>query len=335
MILPPRWQRFLRVPRPRHFLYFMSLRTGAEMIALTMLFNKITGFFGLLAVLTGLRLSTLQLAMYLYSCLALFVVARLMPNIRKQTPFHCLALAWFYLCDTVINTVFTAAFAMTWFLAVSADSGNQQLPSGAPGSSMMDDTAGFTSPAYNVTEVNVIAKPAANPITGQDAVAYGAAAEAAAGVLSGSPSLGHGVGIEESVPSLAVVVALTLVRVYFCLVLMSFARQVVRQHLMSVCATKNPDQNSHDDEPHHDVDASLEMGLEEMFAAGTARGAGWRGQLARRMLDTAGKNYWVGASSPVDLAWMRGIDGRFRSRRDDARPKSKHDPRMSRPVMDV
>lgn len=317
----------------QHFLYFISLRTGAEMIALTMLFNKITGFFGLLAVLTGLRLSTLQLVMYLYSCLALFVVARLMPNIRKQTPFHCLALAWFYLCDTIINTAFTAAFAITWFLAVSADSGNKELPSGAPGSSMVDDTAGFTSPVFNVTEVNVIAKPAANPITGQDAVAYGAAAaEAAAGVMSGSPSVGHGVGIEESIPSLAVVVALTLVRVYFCLVLMSFARQVVRQHVMSVCATKNPDQSP------HDMDASLEMGLEEMFAPGTAQGAGWRGQLARRMLDTVGKNYWVGASSPVDLAWMRGIDGRLRSRRDDAiaRSKSKDGTRApSRPVMDV
>merc|ERR1711964_939933 len=59
--------RHLRVPRPRTFLYLMSLRTGVEMVSLSVIFNKLTGFFGLLAILTGVSLSPLQLSMYIYS----------------------------------------------------------------------------------------------------------------------------------------------------------------------------------------------------------------------------------------------------------------------------
>merc|ERR1712144_193293 len=112
--------RHLRVPRPRTFLYLMSLRTGVEMVSLSVIFNKLTGFFGLLAILTGVSLSPLQLSMYIYSVGALALISFLMPHIRKQSPFECLALAWFYLLDTVINTAFTSAFAITWFLAVSS-----------------------------------------------------------------------------------------------------------------------------------------------------------------------------------------------------------------------
>jgi hypothetical protein len=79
--------RWLAVPRPRTFLHFMSLRTGVEMIFLSVIFNKVTGFFGLLAILTGYQLSPLQLSMYIYSCLALIFLALFMPHIRKGSPW--------------------------------------------------------------------------------------------------------------------------------------------------------------------------------------------------------------------------------------------------------
>ena len=96
------------------------------MISLSMLFNRVAGFYGLLAILTGFRLDATQISMYLYSVVALVLLALLMPHIRKQSPLECLALAWFYTFDTVLNCVYTVAFAVTWFLTVRAsDSGTQ------------------------------------------------------------------------------------------------------------------------------------------------------------------------------------------------------------------
>jgi hypothetical protein len=276
----------------------MSLRTGVEMISLSVVFNKLAGFFGLLAVLTGLRLSPLQLSMYIYSVGALILVAFLMPHIRKQSPFQCLALAWFYALDTIINTAFTSAFAVTWFLAVSADNANQSIPSGAPGSGTIGDTAGFTSPKHNVSEVNVIASPAAGVSTGQEAVAYGIAGSAASTISS--PSLVHGVGIEESIPSIVVVVLLTLVRVYFILVVMAFARQALRQYMYTSSSAKL----------HLHTDGAAETPADNPFAVGSPEGAGWRGKLGRIMVKV-GESYWLGGQA--DDAWVKGLDGRFKT----------------------
>merc|ERR1712144_164688 len=77
--------RHLRVPRPRTFLYLMSLRTGVEMVSLSVIFNKLTGFFGLLAILTGVSLSPLQLSMYIYSVGALALISE---NKARSNAWH-------------------------------------------------------------------------------------------------------------------------------------------------------------------------------------------------------------------------------------------------------
>jgi hypothetical protein len=283
----------------------MSLRTGAELISMSMIFNKITGFYGLLAILTGFSLSPLQLSMYLYSLAALILLAFLMPHIRKQSPFQCLALAWFCLLDTVVNTAFTSAFAVTWLLAVSADDTNSQIPSSAPGSGTIDDTAGFTSPKFNVTKVEVIASPVAG---GQEAVAFAtAAARAVGGVATNNPSLGHAVGVEETIPSMLVVAGLTLIRVYFILVLMAYARQVLRQHIYSTSSTKL----------HVHTDGSGEAPAENPFAIGQPGGEGWRGKLGRAMV-MIGESYWLGGQA--DDTWMKSLDGRFRTTKTSSGP---------------
>lgn len=269
----------------------MSLRTGVEMVSLSMIFNKLTGFYGLLAILTGVSLSPLQLSMYIYSVGALVLVAFLMPHIRQQSPFECLALAWFYLFDTIINTAFTSAFAVTWFLAVSADNANTSIPSSAPGSSTIEDTAGFTSPKYNVSKVDVVTD-------GQAAVAYGAAGSTAPTALN--PSLGHGVGIEESLPSIMVVVLLTVVRVYFILIVMSFARQVLRQHMYAASPPKL----------HLHMDGAAEDKADNPFAEGSPEGAGWKGRVGRIMV-YVGETFWLGGQA--DDEWVKGLDGRFKT----------------------
>jgi inositol phosphorylceramide synthase regulatory subunit len=286
---------------PQTFLHFMSLRTGVEMIFLSVIFNKVTGFFGLLAILTGLQLSSLQLSMYIYSCGALVLLAFLMPHIRQGSPFQNIALAYFYIIDTVVNTAFTSAFAITWFLAVSADHANEGIPKSAPGSGMIDDTAGFTSPKYNVSKVDVVVGEA-----GQEAVALAGAGVAA--ITAGSPSLGHGVGIEESIPSLFLVGIFTLIRVYFIFVVMAYARQVLRSHMYAANSQVKL---------HLHTDGAADIPADNPFKEGNPEGRGWKGKLGRVMV-SVGESYWLGGQA--DVAWIKGLDGRFKANRVQSGP---------------
>lgn len=95
----------------------MSLQTGTEIITITLIINKVTGLYGLLAILTGFALDAAQLSMYLYSTAILVTLAFLLPHIRKQTPFHILLLAWVYIIDTALNAAYTTLFAVEWYIA--------------------------------------------------------------------------------------------------------------------------------------------------------------------------------------------------------------------------
>ncbi|KAK9417700.1 putative Inositol phoshorylceramide synthase regulatory subunit kei1 [Seiridium unicorne] len=118
----------LRLPRPTTFCGLMSLQTGTEMIALSLLFNKMTGLYGLLAIFTGYHLSIAQLSLYVYSVVALGILAYCSPHIRKQTPFQNLAFAWLYIIDTAVNTAYTTLFAVSWFLALEQVGPKQSEP---------------------------------------------------------------------------------------------------------------------------------------------------------------------------------------------------------------
>ncbi|KAJ0118943.1 ras small monomeric gtpase rab6 [Diaporthe amygdali] len=106
----------LWLPKPKTFLGLMSLQTGTEMISIALLINKVTGLYGLLAILTGFSLDAVQLSMYIYSVAVLATLAVLIPHIRRQSPFQNLALAWLYIADTAANAAYTATFAVQWYL---------------------------------------------------------------------------------------------------------------------------------------------------------------------------------------------------------------------------
>ncbi|KAI9757589.1 MAG: hypothetical protein M4579_003402 [Chaenotheca gracillima] len=285
--------RIFRIPRPRTFLYLMSLRTGTELITLTVLLNKISGLYGLLALLTGLHLSPLQFSMYIYSVLALVLTAFLSSHIRKESPLQCLALAWFYILDSAVNAAYTAAFGVTWFLVVSqhhSESSSSKAP-GGQGGQMMDETAGFTKPEFNVSHVDVVATPGGGVTTGQDAVAVGSPGAVAATAIS--PSLGHGILQPESVWSIFIIAALWAVRLYFIFVIMAYARSVLHIHLLN-SPNNRPGPNAAD--PRNPFDATTEQGQ------------GWKGRLGRFMV-SIGRGYWLGTGDEDN--WARGMDGKF------------------------
>ncbi|ERF70708.1 hypothetical protein EPUS_02574 [Endocarpon pusillum Z07020] len=204
--------RLLRLPRPKTFLYTMSLSTGASLITLSLLLNKVSALYGLLALLTGFELNTLQLSMYIYSLLALGLTAYLAPHIRTH----------------IVNAAYTAAFGVTWFLP-------------------------------------------------------------------------------ESMNSLGVVIVLWTIRLYFCVVMLSYARMVLRRHV-ALSSVKN---NSY-------TAASKDAAMAENPFR---ESGGWQGRLGRVMVAFP-RAYWLGGDGGVgdeegvigagDVRWMEGMGGKFR-----------------------
>ncbi|KAK8105145.1 inositol phoshorylceramide synthase regulatory subunit kei1 [Apiospora kogelbergensis] len=242
MLLPAGVQ--LQMPRPKTFLGLMSLESGTELIALLFLFNKATGLYGLLAILTGFHLSALQLSMYLYSVVALGILAYCLPHIRKQTPFQNLAFAWLYVIDTVVNTGYTTVFAVSWYLASSK-------------------TGGPTPPEDADTGV---------PLT-----AFMKAIDTTA--------------------STSFIVAFSLIRVYFALVIMAHAQAVIAQHRdgkqQGWTGSETPEQAG------------------TLFAEGTPDGEGYKGKIGRAMI-SVGRGFWLGGQKQDD-EWAKNVRSKFRS----------------------
>jgi inositol phosphorylceramide synthase regulatory subunit len=302
-----------RIPRPqvRHthltlllivltnlksFLYLMTLRTGVELIALSLLFNKISGLYGLLAVLTGFHLSPLQLSMYIYSLLALLLTLYLFPHIRRQSPFHNLLLAWFYLLDSVINAAYTAAFALSWFLAISSHHSDSNAVKG-PGASMIAETSGFTDPEFNASSVSIDGlKP------GQDTV-VSTSPRTSSQSATASPNFSHGILQPESMESLTSILLLWTLRCYFIFILLSYARYVLRSHITAISRSNTA---LHTGSPNPNE-------LENPFAPSKPEGAGWQGRLGRLMI-AIGRSYWLGAEAGYEeeIRWMDTVGGKFR-----------------------
>ncbi|KAJ6102372.1 hypothetical protein N7486_004799 [Penicillium sp. IBT 16267x] len=281
--------RLFRIPRPESFLYVMSLETGASLITLSLLLNKISGLYGLLALFTGYHLSPVQLSMYLYSLIALAITAILFPHIRKQSPLECLALAWLYLIDSLINAAYTAAFGVTWFLVVSQGY-NGGKPSG-PGSETIAETAGFTNPKYDAAYVEIQHMPEGNNFIPHPSRA--------------ANHLSNVVAQPESFQSIVFISLLWAMRVYFVLVMLAFARQTLR---LWIAVPR------HTQLPTHSRNVSLASVADidrEPFTPYSPDGQGWKGKLGRIMVGI-GHSYWLGEEEEGN--WLGNLGQKFRTR---------------------
>lgn len=234
----------LRLPRPTTFCGLMSLQTGTEMIALSLLFNKATGLYGLLAILTGYDLSIVQLSLYVYSVIALGLLAYCLSHIRKQTPFQNLAFAWLYIIDTVVNTAYTTLFAVSWFLAL--------------------ETVG----------------PKASEPTETD-----------------EPPMGGFMGAVDTSTAMSLIVVFSLIRIYFMLVVMAYARSVLLQY--------------REGNAQQTIDSESQT-IENPFAVGMPEGDGWKGKIGRTLV-SVGKTYWLPSLAERD-EWARSMNSRFRGK---------------------
>lgn len=89
---------------------------------------------------------------------------------------------------------------------------------------------------------------------------------------------------QDTATSLILIIGLTLIRVYFSLVVMAFARQVLQKY-MQLMILEGPGVDDH----------------EGPFALDLPDGDGRRGQLGRLMV-SFGRRYWMGQFDTVDWA---------------------------------
>ncbi|TPX07644.1 uncharacterized protein E0L32_010642 [Thyridium curvatum] len=262
----------VRLPKPRTFLGIMSLQTGTEMIALSMLINKVTGIYGLLVIFTGYALSATQLTMYMCNVVALVLLALCLPHVKKQTPLHNLGLAWLYLLDTAINTAYTTAFAVTWFMASGA-AANAEPPSSA----LRQEDGG-----------------------GGDAISGSNGNPAADGH---SPADGEWMGAHEAAASLVFIALFTTIRLYFAAVVMAHARRVLMRWAETQGVAGGG--RSGAEESKGDLTGSP-------FAPDLPGGQGWRGKLGRAMVYVGRDFWLGASSSGADDTWARDVNAKFR-----------------------
>ncbi|KAK0714783.1 Inositolphosphorylceramide synthase subunit Kei1-domain-containing protein, partial [Lasiosphaeris hirsuta] len=244
----------LRLPRPKTFLGLLSLQTGTELLSLLLVFNKATGIYGVLTLFTGFVPSALQVSLYILEVLMVALLAYLIPHIRQQSPFHNLALAWLYVVDSAVNAAYTAAFAAIWFLANFHDA---EGPAGVDAG----PTAKRDEPEFD------------------DVAPLDTGSVAAAAVSS----------VNDSVASMVLVIGFTLMRIYFSLVIMAYARTILRR-----CMRAN--------DPG-DESGEVGKGRENSpFAEGATLGDGVKGKLGRIMV-SVGRGYWLG-SRMEDEEWV-------------------------------
>ena len=181
---------------------------------------------------------------------------------------------------------------------------------------MVNDTAGFTSPKYNVSQVDVVASPAPGLAVGQDAVIIGSSAATTSVGSSAGPSFSHGFMQPESLFSAIVIVTLWIVRLYLTFIVLSYARFVLRQNMVSVSRTYNIPSTSNDNKAY----------MENPFASHLPAGFGWKGKLGRAMV-TVGKSYWLGRDDGDE--WMTVQNGSSRGRKQESGPVERERRRRS------
>jgi hypothetical protein len=258
-----------RVPLPQSFLGCISLQTGTELISLALLVNKVTGVYGLLTLFTGYGLSALQVTAYLGSVFVLLTLVACIPQIRRRSPLHCLALAWVYTIDTFVSAAYTTAFATNWYV-----SGIHAVK--APSTTPEESEDG--SPMSNARRADA------------DTNTNTAAADASASASS-----------PDNTFSMILIVAFTLMRFYFSLVVLAYARMVILRYV---------------DERMGDVEegSSSSDSSANPFAVGAPLGEGWKGRLGRALV-SVGRGYWLGGRQE-DEEWARQVNSKFRTSRD-------------------
>lgn len=212
--------------------------------------------------------------MFIYSILLGIVLILITPSLHKRDPLAAISFAYLYVIDSAINALYTLLFGVSWFLVLSSNHAASGTLGGA------GTHAGFTSTTYNMSQADVMGSSAGS---GQGTVAVGINVEGA-GTSSSSSFLSSEVLQPESATSILIISILWVIRSYFILIVLAFARNTVRDS-----ATPG----------------------EEPFT-GRNYGNGWKDRLGRTLVSISKAN-WQGADG-----WER-FGSKFRRSEEDRR----------------
>ncbi|KAE8258691.1 hypothetical protein A4X13_0g1511 [Tilletia indica] len=98
---------------PTSFLGLLDLKLGASIITLFALFNKVVGVYGIIAVFHGGSLA--QISLYVYSLGTIAVLLWGLRGISDEKPPTLLAYANLFTLDHMLSTFWTLLFAVHWF----------------------------------------------------------------------------------------------------------------------------------------------------------------------------------------------------------------------------
>lgn len=195
-------------------------------------------------MLTGFSLSATQLSAYLYNIAVLVIIAICFPHIRRETPLPNLVLAWLYIFDTVANGAYTTVFAVSWYVAVKAGKygviPGAKISTTATAASTLAVAATMVESTPTSTVVHRDREALATATTSVAAAIAQATATASSSVAAATaaitPTAGSGgwMGAHETGASLTVVVIVTVMRIYFGLVVMSCARRALQLYMERV-----------------------------------------------------------------------------------------------------
>ncbi|KIL69413.1 hypothetical protein M378DRAFT_784045 [Amanita muscaria Koide BX008] len=108
----------------------LDIKTGVTVALLFALLNKVAGVYGLIAVITGAGGSFAQLSLYIYSVLALIVLAWGLQMVKEEDPRQTFNFSHFFLVDHLFSSIWTVHFAINWW-AFQPHDGRRQANSPA------------------------------------------------------------------------------------------------------------------------------------------------------------------------------------------------------------
>uniref|UniRef100_A0A060T1X8 ARAD1C24640p n=1 Tax=Blastobotrys adeninivorans TaxID=409370 RepID=A0A060T1X8_BLAAD len=248
---------------PKAFLLAFPLHLGVELIIGLGALNKASGFYGFLSIFTGHPLSAVEWVLNSLSLafLPLFIIVLL--NFKNRNALEMVLFAYVYTIDTMASMAFAIYFCVHWFVskaAVVAASGSASGPA-TNTSALSDAMATMASAAASsvtsvseavATAVSTNVESAVESITEAistsvpTAVALEATAvvERAASLASMAASSATSVAsgaveademnksaslAQETAVTIVITVGLILTRIYFTLVVLAYARQLVHQ----------------------------------------------------------------------------------------------------------
>lgn len=208
-------------------MWFLPLHIGAEVIIGMGIFNKAAGIFGILSIFTGHPISAVEWVMNILQMMLLPVFVMAFLDIRKKDALRMLAFAHIYILDSFMTLGFTIYFIVHWFTA-----GARAANATAAKASASASVAATTETVAAEAQTTVAAWPVATPMPEIYKRAADAAATAASTAAAASAS---GVNqsatvAQETAVSIVLTVAVLIVRLYFTLVIVGYARQLVKLH---------------------------------------------------------------------------------------------------------